>query len=396
MLHQLRTIFLIALLGASAFLSGCAGLGPKFTQPLSPEDGKAMIYVYRARGVMTAEKMPGIKLNGSEIVSSIPEISYFPLSVAPGNYEFTPSLFGIYATTPLNLEVAAGQTYFISFTVKIGHLEFQQANPDAAMAYMSTCYLLNPSYAKDPRVLTQAPAVSATAAPEQSQPVQPAAEPETAPQAEVAAPEPVATEAQLFVLTEPPEAKVRIMNIKPVFTQGMVLAPGRYNIDVSADDYKHHAEWITLARGEKRELQIILVPLQPQAVTTAVSAPAPASLPGQEPVSAVRVPAQLTADEKHYTDMLQSGSALNIRNAAKNIYYRYSGNSYLADVAEQTLLTHFNEQTRDNMHVDAMAWLCKALARTGSSKYRPTLQQVAESANNKKLRGYAAKALNSL
>ena len=43
---------------------------------------------------------------------------------------------------------------------------------------------------------------------------------------------------RLFVHTEPKGAKVRILNIKPKFYQGIVLITGPYHIEVSADGYE--------------------------------------------------------------------------------------------------------------------------------------------------------------
>jgi hypothetical protein len=43
-----------------------------------------------------------------------------------------------------------------------------------------------------------------------------------------------------------------------------------------------------------------------------------------------------------------------------------------------------------------MAWLCKALASSGMSEYKTTLQKVIDTTLNKKLRKYAKQALDML
>ena len=51
--------------------------------------------------------------------------------------------------------------------------------------------------------------------------------------------------ARLYVETTPKDARVRILNIGPVFRQGMELAPARYHVEVSADGYKTEDRWLS-------------------------------------------------------------------------------------------------------------------------------------------------------
>ena len=44
----------------------------------------------------------------------------------------------------------------------------------------------------------------------------------------------------------------------------------------------------------------------------------------------------------------------------------------------------------------AMAWLCKALGKSGRLKYLPLLKQVASDAPSRKLKGYAQKSVNQM
>ena len=54
------------------------------------------------------------------------------------------------------------------------------------------------------------------------------------------------TDGRLFIRTAPEGARIRILNIKPKFDQGMLLAPGPYQIEVSADGYETRNIWITM------------------------------------------------------------------------------------------------------------------------------------------------------
>jgi tetratricopeptide (TPR) repeat protein len=63
---------------------------------------------------------------------------------------------------------------------------------------------------------------------------------------------------RLFVYIEPEGARVRIINIKPKFYQGIVLKSGSYHIEVSADGYEMEKMWIKIRPGETKNLRISL------------------------------------------------------------------------------------------------------------------------------------------
>ena len=62
----------------------------------------------------------------------------------------------------------------------------------------------------------------------------------------------------LSVDTVPDNARVRILNITPKYTSGMELTPGRYHLEVSAPGYETTKEWIDLAAGEDKYVDIRL------------------------------------------------------------------------------------------------------------------------------------------
>jgi len=63
---------------------------------------------------------------------------------------------------------------------------------------------------------------------------------------------------RLFVNTEPETARVRILNIKPKFYQGMELDGGRYHLEISAGGYKTQTMWVSHKVGEDKNLIIRL------------------------------------------------------------------------------------------------------------------------------------------
>jgi len=67
---------------------------------------------------------------------------------------------------------------------------------------------------------------------------------------------------KLFVKTDPKNSRVRILNIKPKFYQGIELGSGRYHVEVSNTDYKTKKMWVKLEAGENKQLEIRLEQLQ--------------------------------------------------------------------------------------------------------------------------------------
>jgi len=59
-------------------------------------------------------------------------------------------------------------------------------------------------------------------------------------------------QARLFVNPAPSDARVRILNIGPVYERGMALDPGSYHVEVSKDGYGMENRWVELAAGEDR------------------------------------------------------------------------------------------------------------------------------------------------
>ncbi|MEZ5582703.1 MAG: hypothetical protein R3F37_07995 [Candidatus Competibacteraceae bacterium] len=52
---------------------------------------------------------------------------------------------------------------------------------------------------------------------------------------------------RLTVVTQPKNARVRILNIKPRYHDGISLSPGSYHIEVDHPDYRPKRQWITIA-----------------------------------------------------------------------------------------------------------------------------------------------------
>ncbi len=92
---------------------------------------------------------------------------------------------------------------------------------------------------------------------------------------------------------------------------------------------------------------------------------------------------------------LNSKSARDKTWAAKKIIRGGVFNPKILDAVERELLKGYQDKPRNRYHVDAMAWLIKALGAAADPKYKPTLVKVLRGAKNRKLKGYAKRALKS-
>ncbi|MBI4773794.1 MAG: PEGA domain-containing protein [Deltaproteobacteria bacterium] len=66
--------------------------------------------------------------------------------------------------------------------------------------------------------------------------------------------------ARLNVSTQPDGARVKLVNIKPGFVQGMELKPGSYRLEVSAEGWEPYDSWINLLPGEDKNIEVRLSP----------------------------------------------------------------------------------------------------------------------------------------
>ncbi len=69
---------------------------------------------------------------------------------------------------------------------------------------------------------------------------------------------PEVTKSRLFVEVKPENARVRILNIRPKFHQGMELDPGRYHVEASDDGYETKKMWVKLEAGKDETFRVSL------------------------------------------------------------------------------------------------------------------------------------------
>lgn len=207
-------------------------------------------------------------------------------------------------------------------------------------------------------------------------------------------------DASLTVATFPADARIRLLNIVPAYEPGIVLEPGPYHLEVSADGYETSREWITLTDNEQKSISVRLVPTvasgsnRQYTETKAPAMQAPAPTPARTAASSSAP--RYTADQNRYIRMLNSKSQRENRDAAKLIVKGNVRDQTILDVVEQKLLSGYRSNGSDRTHIDVMAWYCKALGSSGLSKYRSTLNTVVRNAPHRKLRDHAKRSLNML
>jgi formylglycine-generating enzyme required for sulfatase activity len=85
---------------------------------------------------------------------------------------------------------------------------------------------------------------------------------------------------RLYVKTDPTDARVRILNIKPLYKEGIELSPGSYHIEVSRAGYLTEKRWIRVKEGKDAELGIQLAEVPPAVAPKRIKV----SEPRREPV----------------------------------------------------------------------------------------------------------------
>ena len=100
-----------------------------------------------------------------------------------------------------------------------------------------------------------------------------------------------------------------------------------------------------------------------------------------------------SAEVAEYLDLLKSNNVTKQIETAKIISQAALSDPELFDFINQKLLNEYQSHTGSSKHIDFMAWLCKALASSGMSKYKATLQQVAETTQVPKINKYAIQSL---
>ena len=112
------------------------------------------------------------------------------------------------------------------------------------------------------------------------------------------------------------------------------------------------------------------------------------------PVVIGKIQAIYTFQQNDYLAGFAKAEPTHIREMAKRMYTSYIEEP---DVIKRSIqYINDNMSKEDKIIVDAMAWLCKVVARTDNADYYPQLMNIAENAESRKLRKYAKKSASLL
>ena len=107
--------------------------------------------------------------------------------------------------------------------------------------------------------------------------------------------------------------------------------------------------------------------------------------------------AELNAVGRSYISQLTRGGSVSISSVAQDLYHIGYADTQVLDVAAEVLLDKYPQAGNDRDAVDAMSWLCRALGKSGNSRYRPTLEQVGnDTSAHRRLRSNCAKGAQEL
>jgi len=250
MIRKRLIFFAVAVVLALSFsLSGCVSAGAKFTKPQTPSSGKSVVYFYRKNNMYTNTTSPGILHNGEHVLTEMYSQGYWRYEIPIGVHSFEPKEFGIYKAGPITLKNnMPGQIYYVEMEVSFGYIGFNRKSESTGLAEISECHEITSS----PR----AKAAGSTGNSVQKEETKEAIVTELSENSKMPESFPKST---LHVIPHPENARIRIMNIKPKFYQGIELKPGKYQIEVSAKGYLTEMKWIQIKKEEAIKLKINLL-----------------------------------------------------------------------------------------------------------------------------------------
>jgi hypothetical protein len=106
--------------------------------------------------------------------------------------------------------------------------------------------------------------------------------------------------------------------------------------------------------------------------------------------------ADLSIEDNRLLNMLNSEKIQLKKDAAKTIVRSIKVHDKVYEVVAAELLDMMAAGNLGTKDIDTMAWLCKALAASGNSKYGETLKQVKVETESPKLQTYASRALKQI
>lgn len=100
----------------------------------------------------------------------------------------------------------------------------------------------------------------------------------------------------------------------------------------------------------------------------------------------------LDAAGQRYIDQMTQGSMSSVKSAARSMYNTGEKNTQVLDVAAEVLLQNYANASDP----DAIAWVAKALGKSGNGRYYGVLKEVADSKADKRILKHTNNALKEI
>jgi hypothetical protein len=117
-----RHLFTLATLSALTVLAGCAAPGAAFSTLESADAGKGNLYLYRKSALYASGAKFKVKSADGKLVGELYNSSYLLLPLAPGKHQFSVDEGGFGKPKTFEVDVKAGQNYFVEYDSSKGLL----------------------------------------------------------------------------------------------------------------------------------------------------------------------------------------------------------------------------------------------------------------------------------
>jgi len=217
-------------------------------------------------------------------------------------------------------------------------------------------------------------------------------------------------EGSLSVNTNPAGAKVSVLGFQQPYSPEMKIPAGKYSVEVTKHGFYPEIAKVEIRENEdmflnitlKRQVSIATPDNQelepyntdlkkPDSPIPSGSSSVPSYIEADKKKVVYNTKPSLPADISGYIKDLRSKNSGTQRNTARIVYRKNIQHPAVMQAVVDELLKGATRNLDDKYHVDAMAWFCNILGNTGKKDYIKTLDTVANSDTNRKIRKYAAK-----
>lgn len=117
-----RHLLALSVFAAAALLQGCAAPGPAFATLDAVSAGKGNLYLYRKAALYAAGARYKVRSGDGKLVGELYNASYLVLPLAPGKHQFSVDEGGFGKPKSFDVDVKAGQNYFVEYDSSKGLL----------------------------------------------------------------------------------------------------------------------------------------------------------------------------------------------------------------------------------------------------------------------------------